>query len=334
MPVEIIGDRIMDRRRFLQTASVGLLARPFVSEAQVSAQTRRIGVIRFGSPPDPVVEQLRRGLNELGYIEHKNIVIEYRWVEGDRDQIAAVVGELVRLKAEVIVVPHTTAARIAKEVTTTTPIVVVAGGSMVEGGLVASLSRPGGNITGSAMLLPEVSAKAVELFKQAVPACTRMAVLRAGLAPFIPETQALQTATKSLGIEVRQFAVRDPVELQATFAAMRKEQVQGLFVFADPSFSRYLGRITELAAGSRLPSSSHSREFVDAGGLIAYWPSRADLGRQAARFVDKILRGSRPGDLPIEQPMKFELGINLKTAKALGLTIPPSVLTRADYLIE
>jgi putative ABC transport system substrate-binding protein len=240
---------------------------------------------------------------------------------------------VIRLPVEVLVVPNTTTGLIAKEATSTMPIVVVGGGALLEFGLIASLARPGGNVTGIATLGPEINPKQLELLKEAVPEVTRVAVLR-GLAPQERELQAMKVAAQSLGVELHLFEAHEPTAFDSTFAAMARAQAQALFVFADAFFRPYRQRIVDLAAQYHLPSICQGRAYAEAGCLMSYGFNQPDWGQRIAAYVDKILRGATPADLPVEQPMRFEFVINLKTAKALGMTMPPSLLLLADEVIQ
>jgi putative ABC transport system substrate-binding protein len=266
-------------------------------------------------------------------VEGHNLTIAWRWTEGNLDQFATLVAEVIRLPVEVLVVPNTATAQIAKKATSTIPIVVVGGGALLESGLIASLARPGGNVTGIAALGPEITPKRLELLKEAVPEVTRVAVLR-GLAPQVRELQAMEVVTQSLGIELHRFEVRDPSEFDSTFAAMTRAQAQALFVFGDPFFVPYRQQIIDLAAQYHLPSICPGRQYAEAGCLMSYGFNQPDIGQRIAAYVDKILHGAKPADLPVEQLSRFEFVINLKTAQVLGLTLPPHLLVLADEVIK
>ena len=321
------------RRRTFVAGSVAVLAAPLAAEAQ-PVKVPRIGVLRVGTAPDPNVEGFRRGLRELGYVEGQNVVIEYRWAEGKADRLPALAAELVRLKVDVIVAGGAPATQAAMRTTSTVPIVTVAAGSPATG-LVVSLARPGGNVTGLTVVNVELSAKKVELLREALPRVSRVAFLGnptdAAFGPILKETQR---AAQLLRVHLQVVEVRDPSELAGAFAAMTRDHA-GAFIHApDELFFAYRRRIVDLAAKSQLPGVGDTRAFVETGGLMAYGPSLPETFRRAATYVDKILKGANPADLPVEQPTKFELVINLKAAKALGLTIPPSVLARADEVIQ
>jgi len=315
-----------------------ILVLPLLATAQRPVQVRRIAFLGAGPPPsaaapNPLVEVFRQALHARGWVEGHNLAIEWCWTEGNRDQFATLVAEVIRLQVEVIVVPSATTAEMAHEATSTIPIVVVGGGNLATHPLISSLARPGGNVTGIATLGPEVNAKRLELLKEALPAVTRVAVLR-GLAPQTQELHAMEVTARSLAVELHLFVVRDPSEFDSAFAAITRAQAQALFVFGDPLFVPYRQRIVDLATQQRLPSSCGERLWGEAGCLMSYAPSRSDRGQQIAAYVDKILHGARPADLPVEQPMRFEFVINLKTAQALGLPIPPSILFQADEVIK
>ncbi len=320
------------------TLSSGLFVAPLAADAQQPAKVARIGYLGSAGPGTPVshlLDAFRQGLRELGYVEGRNIAIEYRGAEGRFGRLPDLAAELVRLRVDVILVGGTPAALAAKNATGTIPIVLAGVGDPVGTGLVASLARPGGNITGLSFQTPELSAKQLELLKEAIPELSRVAVLsnpgNAGTAPMLRETEL---AARALGVQLRVMEVRSPDQFASAFARMRRERAGALLVLADPLFFLHRAQLAELAAKSRLPAMYGVTEHAQAGGLMAYSPNFANLFRRAATFVDRILKGAKPADLPVEQPTRFELVINLKTAKALGLTIPPSVLIRADQVIQ
>ncbi|HEV2055927.1 MAG TPA: ABC transporter substrate-binding protein [Methylomirabilota bacterium] len=327
----------MDRRTFLSV--LGFLAAPLAAEAQQPAKISRIGFLSPSSPSDPPMqhslEVFRHGLGELGYVEGQNIAIESRWAEGKYDRLPGLAAELVRLKVDVIVTAAVPAIRAAKEATSTIPIVMAVVVDPVATGLVASLARPGGNITGLSNMAPELVGKQLQMLKEVVPKASRVAVLwnpaNPGNAPQLREAEA---AARTLGVRLQPVEARDPNDFDGAFAAMIRQQAGALIVLLDVMFTDHRTRIADLAAKSRLPAVYGLSEHAEAGGLMAYSASRAALFRRAATYVDKILKGAKPADLPVERPTKFELVINLKTAKALGLTIPPSLLVRADRVIE
>ena len=281
-----------------------------------------------------MVEALRAGLRDLGYVEGKNIVIEYRWVEGKYERLPDLAAELVRLKVDIIVAQATQGTLAAKRATTTIPIVTPLSGDPVATGLVASLARPGGNVTGSTFFQPELAAKRLELLRDALPRTRRVAVLLnpdQSSHPLI--FQAMELTAKSLKLELHQFGVRGPDEFESAFAAMAKRRVDAVAIIEDPSTIANAKAVADLAARKRLPSIGHV-ELAEAGGLMAYGVNIPEMWRRAAVFVDKILKGAKPADLPIERATKFELIVNMKTAKALGIKIPQSILVRADKVIE
>jgi putative ABC transport system substrate-binding protein len=327
----------MDRRRFLLTSLAGALAVPLAAQAQESIPRTRVAFLGAESPStnQHFFDAFRQGLREHGYVDGQNLTLEARWADGRSERFPGLIGELVRLKARVILTVSSPAALAAKNGTTTTPIVFIAGDPLGSG-LVPSLARPGGNLTGLSISLGEdFSGKWLELLKEAVPKISRVAVL---WNPTNPANAAylivLRGVAQKLAVKLQPQEVRDPHGFDSAFASMSAERAQALVVVIDPLTVRYRGRIAELAAKNRLPAMYGFREFADAGGLMAYGTNVADLCRRAAGYVDKILKGAKPGDLPIEQPNKFEFVINLKTAKALGLTIPASLLLRADQVIE
>ena len=281
-------------------------------------------------------EALRQGLSELGYEEGKNIVLELRSSERNRERQRALATELVRLRVDVIVTPGAGDTRTAKEATATIPIVMVLSADPVGSGFVASLARPGGNITGLATLRPELSGKRLELLKDIVPRLSRVAVFAGSInEDYTQVLKELDLAAGPLGIKLQRLAIRSPNDFEAAFQTASKERAEAVLVqVAGSLLSPHRKRIAELAAKSRLPAIYERVEEVEAGGLISYGTSIADLFRRAATYVDKILKGSKPGDLPVEQPTKFELVVNLKAAKQIDLTIPPQVLARADKLIK
>jgi putative ABC transport system substrate-binding protein len=325
-------------RRIALLVVLIVLVLPLLATAQRPVQVRRIAFLGFGPPPsaatsDPFAEAFRQALHARGWVEGHNLAIEWRWMEGNLDQFATLVAEVIRLQVEVIVVPNVTTAQIAKEATSTIPIVVRGGGNFPTSGLIASLARPGGNVTGVATLGPEIYPKRLELLQEALPGVTRVAVLR-GLASFMHELQAMEVAAQSLGVELHLFEVREPTAFDSAFAAMRSAQAQALFVLGDPFFTPYRQRIADLAAQYHLPANCPGRRYVEAGCLMSYGFNQPDWGQRIASYVDKILRGATPADLPVEQLMRFEFVINLKTAQALGITFPPALLMLADEVIR
>ncbi len=320
----------------ISTLALGLLAGPLPVKAQQTDKVYRIGYLApiSASPTSRRTKAFREGLRELGYVEGQNIVIEYRAAEGKRNRFPELAAELVRLNLDVIFAYSTYAVRALKNATTTVPLVTVSG-DPVRAGFVASLVRPGGNITGLANLTPELAGKRLELLKEVVPQISRVAVLWnpdnpiAGLR--MRDTEA---AANSLGIKLQPVAVRKPNDFEHAFSAMKKERPGALVPLRSFLVQGHLQRIAELAAENRLPAMYDDSMFVEVGGLMSYGTRIEDLDRRAATYVDKILKGAKPADLPVEQPTKFELVINLKTAKTLGLTIPQSLLYQADKVIK
>jgi putative tryptophan/tyrosine transport system substrate-binding protein len=317
--------------------AVVLLAVGLSVEAQQAKKVPRVGVLWLYSPAiaSPFAEAFRQGLRELGYVEGKNIVIEYRHAEGKYDRLPSLAAELVRLNVDIIVTASTQAAQAGQQATRSIPIVMTVVSDPVESGLVGSLARPGGNVTGLSLMHPELSGKRLELLKEVVPKLSRVAVLSNLSNPIIPpllrETEA---AARAVGVQLQVVEVRGPIELDSAFGAMTRDRAGALVVLPDGTFQNERRRIAALAAKGRLPTMYAWREAVDDGGLMAYGASVPDILRRAATYVDKILKGTKPADLPVEQPLKFELVINLKTAKQIGLTVPQSVLYRADKVIR
>jgi ABC-type uncharacterized transport system substrate-binding protein len=326
----------MDRRAFLAGATA-FLAAPPDAEAQPAGKVYRMGYLYSGSatssPRAP--EAFRAELRELGWVEGRNIVIDYRFAEGRFDRLPDLATDLVRLKVDVIVAWPTPPAVAAKNATKTIPIVMIGVGYPVELGLIESLARPGRNVTGLSFNVGMEIGKGLELLKETVPKVRRVAILSNPANPgHAAAVSIVKGAARSLGVPLQLLEAREPNQFEGAFAAMAKDRVETLLVVTDSLFILHRARLADLAAKNRLPSMFGVREFVDAGGLMSYGVSVPDLMRRAATYVDKILKGAKPGDLPIEQPTKFELVINLKTAKALGLKIPPSLLARADQVIE
>ncbi len=316
---------------------LAILAASVPTDAQPPAKLARIGFLMGGSPPTsgPLIDVFRQGLRQLGYVEGRNFAVEARFAEGRSEALPDLAAELVRLKMDVIVVGAPQAIRAAKQATSTIPIVMAALTDPQESEFVVSLARPGGNLTGVSALAEGYSAKWLELLKEAVPRTSRVAVLSNPTNPshtgYRRETQA---AAKVLRATLLFREVRDPNEFEGAFAAVTKDRTNALLVFPDALALAHRTRILDLAAKHRLPAMYPYREFVEAGGLMAYGSSLGDLFRRAAIYVDKILKGAKPGDLPIEQTARFDLVINMKTAKALGITFPQTILIRADQVIE
>jgi putative ABC transport system substrate-binding protein len=315
-----------------------LFALCFSAEAQQPKKVPRIGLLLANSPSSANaarrIEAFRQGLRDLGYIEGQNLIIEYRYAEGKVDRLADLAAELVGLKVDAIFAQSTASVQAAKKATTTVPIVSVSG-DPVGLGLVASLARPGGNVTGLTNFTSELAGKRLEFLKEAVSRVSRVAVLwnPDGLSSAL-RMRETEIAAPSLGIKLQPVAVREVNDFEHAFAALKKERADALFPLRSPLISNQVKRIVELAAKNRVPGMYDASEFPEAGGLMSYGTMLPDLDRRAAVYVDKILKGAKPAELPVEQPMKFELVINLKTAKQIGLTIPPEVLARATKLIK
>ncbi len=327
------------RREFIGTLAGGLVAAPFAAEAQQAAMVPRIGYLSPNLTASPHTHKaFRQGLHDLGYVEGRNLVIEYRDAEGKLERLPALAAELVALKVDVVVAPNTVAALAARQATKTIPIVFAVAADPVTSGLVTSLARPGGNVTGLSILSPELVGKGLELLTQAIPGVSRIAVLwQPGALGERTEKDLLkeaEVAARALGMRPQVVEARGPEDFDRAFSDMTRARTGALTVLTSIMFVIERRRLVDLAAKNRLPTVYPYREFVDAGGLMAYGPNIADNYRRAATYVDKILKGAKPADLPVEQPTKFELVINLKTAKTLGLTIPLSLLQRADEVIQ
>ena len=282
-----------------------------------------------------LTDAFREGLRELGYEEGRNIVIEYRWAEGQYERFPALVAELIAAKVDVIVTAGTPAALAVKKATTTVPLVMVAVGDPVGTGLVPSLARPDGNLTGLSSVAPDLEGKRLELLREIVPSVSHIAVFLNSVNPFhVASMRQALAAGKTLGIKVQQYDIRKSEDLDGAFAALRKERPDALLILADRVFLHNRQRIMDFTEEQRLPNVNAYKELVEAGGLISYGPSYEDMHKRAAIYVNKILKGAKPGNLPIEQPTKFTLVVNLKAAKALGISMPPTVLSRADEVIE
>jgi putative ABC transport system substrate-binding protein len=280
------------------------------------------------------VAALVQRLGELGWIEGRTVAIQYRWADGRDEQLVAIAGEFARLKVYVIVTHATAPVRAAKQATAVIPIVFASAADPVRGGLVASLSRPGGNVTGIATLTPELAGKRLELLRELIPSVHRLAIMANANGPgAVLEMADAQAAARALGLEIVTSEIRRAEDIAPAFEAL-KGGADALYVVTDPLVFTNRIRINTLARGARLPTMHGSREYVEADGLMSYGPNFQDLWRRAGDFVDKILRGAKPGDIPVEQPTKFNLAVNLKTAKALGLEVRPSLLARADEVIE
>jgi putative ABC transport system substrate-binding protein len=327
------------RREFIALLSGAAAGWPITADAQQTAKVARIGYLALNLAAAPYLpEAFRQGLRDLGYIEGRNVMIEYRSAEGKAERLPALAAELVALKVDVIVAAGTPAALAAKQATRTLTIVFPVAVDPITSGLVTSLARPGGNITGLSVLAPELVGKCLELLKQAVPGVSRVAVLwQPGALGERTEKDMLNgadVAARALGVRLQFVEARGPENFDRVFSEMTRARAGALTVLGSVMFVNERRRLVDLAAKNRLPAVYAQREFVDAGGLMSYGANVADLSRRAATYVDKILKGAKPADLPVEQPTKFELVINARTAKALGLTIPQSLLLRADQVIH
>ena len=324
----------MRRRNFIAMLGGAVVVWPLLARAQPAAKVPRVGFIFSGTRTANArqLDAFHQGLRELGWIAGKNIAVEERNAEGQLERLPDLAADLVRIKADVILVNNGNAARAAKRTTSATPIVLAGVAGPVESGLVASLSRPGGNITGLSLLSPESSAKRLQLLKQAVPAASRIAVLRASLSEQIwKETEA---AAHSVGVMLQPIDLRSADDIGSAFSELTKGRYNALFVIRSAITRIHARRIVDFAARNHIATMFDDSLYVADGGLMSYGSDLNDIHRRAAAYVDKILKGAKPGDLPIEQPTKFELVINLKTAKGIGLTIPQDLLFRADKVIE
>ncbi len=325
----------MDRRAFIGALTAGMFVAPLAGVAQQPAKVHRIGVIGERSETDSFVVAFRQGLRDFGYREGQNVIIEFRSTRGVLDRVPALARELIRLPVDVIVVGGSVSAKQVKAETTTVPIVFTTVGDPVGTGLVASLARPGGNATGMSNLQSELGAKQLELLKAVAPRITRVAVMyNPGSLIAGSVLNDLGEMARALPIDLQYMEVRQPDQLASALSALAPQRAEALLVLSDPVFGSQLARIAQHAAKQRLPAVYGRREFAEAGGLLTYGPNFEDNYRRAATYVDKILKGATPASLPVEQPTKFELVINLKTAKTLGLTIPQSLLLRADEVIQ
>ena len=311
-----------------------LLVLSFPAQAQQAKKIPRVGILRPGSPPDLSIEGFRNGMRELGYVEGQNVQLEYRWVDRD-ERLPDAARELVQLNVDVILAGSTPATVAAKQATKRIPIVFGAVSDPIGVGLIASLARPGGNVTGMSLLASELSPKRLEQLRETIPKLSSVAMLwnrsNPGMAARARETQ---DAARRMGVAVHDRGAKDSEELDNVFTIIAKDKPDALLTMLDPFTTIHLKRIVNFSTEARLPGMYEERRFVEAGGLISYGPNVADLYRRAAFYVDKILKGSKPADLPVQQPMNFELFINLPTAKVLGLTIPESVIFRADKVIR
>jgi putative ABC transport system substrate-binding protein len=330
----------MRRREFITLLGGVAVAWPFTAAKLALAQQRskmipRVGILWPGSAPDKWDDAFRQGLTALGYLEGRNILLEYRWGEGKQERLLELAEELVRLKVDLIVTISAPAIIAAKQATAAIPIVFAGTSDPVRSGFVVSLSRPGGNLTGLSLMAPELAAKRLELIKSVVPSASRVAMLWNGSDEGMAiRVKQAELAAPALQLTLLSAELRTSADLDGAFAALTRDPPDALLTFVDPFTMRHRLRIIEFAATTRLPAIYEDRVFTDAGGLMSYGPSVEDNCRRAAAYVDKILKGAKPGDLPVEQPTKFELIVNLRTVKALGIDVPPSLLARADEVIE
>jgi putative ABC transport system substrate-binding protein len=335
IPLPKLWERALRRRDFLGLAGWAAVVWPLAVKAQQANKVYRIGLISAGLPPKPGVSYFQDALSGLGWIEGKNLIYERRYAENRLERLPGLVAELIRLNVDVIVAVGTLAPIAAKRATTTIPIVMTTAGDPLSSGLVASLAKPGGNVTGLSLMAPELAGKRLELLKEVIPGLARIAVLWNAANPYSAiGFDQTKLAAERLGIEVQSLGLRSPDDLDGALEDALRQNAAALIAVEDPLTFDNREQIVTFAAKSRLPAISGAREFADAGGLLAYGASLADLSRRAAGYVDKILKGTRPSDLPVEQPTKFDFVINLKTAKSLGLSIPPALLARADEVIE
>jgi len=326
----------MDRRAFITFVVGNILAGPLVVAAQQSAKARRIGLL-IGSSQSfvaPYVTIFRQALRALGYVESESIAIEYRYADGHYDRLPALAADLVRLKVDIVVTEGTPPTRAAKQATTAIPIVMTVTGDPVAAGLVTNLARPGGNLTGASFFFPEMAAKRLQLLKEVIPLLSRVTVVwNPSNTVHGPVVKSVEEAAKTLGIVVQHVRIQVPADVDDALLAIARGR-ESLVVLEDGLINVCSPQIAQVAANHRLPTIFGLTTFAEAGGLMAYGPNRPELWRRAATFVDKILRGAKPGDLPVEQPVRFDLVINVSTAERLRLTIPPAVLVRADQVIE
>jgi len=324
----------MNKKLFWLLTLLFLVPRTFV-EAQQPKKVPRIGYLDPASPEASLrqIEALRKGLADLGYVEGQNIGIEYRYADGKRNLLSTAASELVQRQVDVIVTGSTPGVEAAKNATNTIPIIFATIGDPVRSGLIESLARPGGNITGLTIFSPELGGKRLELLKESFPKITRVAFIWSTMNPGFSFAEA-EAAGKPLGVEVQSVQIRDVEDIESAFEKVRKMSSQAFTTAPDPVMRLNRRKLLDFAAKNRLPAMYGTLDFVDAGGLMSYAPNTIDLYRRAAVYVDKVLKGAKPADLPVEQPVKFEFVINLKTAKQIGVTIPPNVLVRADKVIK
>jgi putative tryptophan/tyrosine transport system substrate-binding protein len=323
------------RREFIILFGGAGLVLPLGVRAQQTARPAVIGVLHPGAPPDPWLEGLRQGLRDLGYVEGRNMVVEYRWAEGKGERLEGLAQQLIDRKVDVIVIMTGPAVIAARRRTTTVPIVMAVSGDPIGIGVAASLARPGGNVTGLSLMSADLAGLRLAVLKEAVPEAKRVGVLyNPAEPPTAQEMRDSDAAAQRLGVTLQPLEARTGDDLELAFARAAAERVDALITFAHGFAFVHRGRIADLAARNRFPVMYGWREYAEAGGLMAYGPNVTSMLGRAASYVDRIIKGANPADLPIEQPTKFELVINLKTAKALGITVPPSLLARADEVIE
>ncbi len=329
--------RFMRKKIIVCLLTAALLSTAPFADAQQAKKVPRIGFLSVGSPSSMAarIEAFRQGLREHGYVEGQNILVEYRYAEGKLARLKEFASELVSLKVDVVVTGGPIATRPAKQATNTIPIVTAYEGDPVGTGLVASLARPGGNVTGLTNLTPELSGKRLELLKEAIPKLSRVAVFWDPANPGSPGSlKEMEMAAQSLGLKIQRLEIRDPNDLEGAFQAAAKARAGAAMILSSPVIFTHRRRVVDLAVKSRLPTIHAQIEFAEAGGVMVYGPNDTDMYRRAATYVHKILKGAKPSELPVEQPVKFDFIINLKTAKQIGLTIPPNVLARADKVIK
>ncbi len=326
----------MDRRAFLGTLAGGLLAAPLAAEAQQPGKVSRVGYLGNGLPTQSahMRDAFRQGLRELGWVEGLNVSIEYRWADGHLERLPALAAELLRTPVDLFLVAGGAGVRAARQASRTMPIVSAITGDPVTAGFAASLARPGGNVTGISAQFEDLAGKQLQILTEMMPKTARVVILHHSSPPNPVILEAAGRAARTLGLKGQVLNVRDAQDLAGAFRTAQSEQADAMYVLPSPTFSRHRAYLAELAVKHRLPGIYEDGGYVQAGGLISYGPDFSDLYRRAARYVDRIFKGAKPGDLPFEQPIKFELVINLNTAKALGLTIPPALLQRADHVIE
>ena len=327
---------MITRRKILLAIATTLLAMPLTSFAQQQGKLWRIGIL-YDSPavfPD-AIEAFRLALRDLGYVDGRTIAIEYRWAEGKPERMRVLAEELVRLRVDVIVAPSSVYTEAAKRATATIPIIFVAHADPIGSGHVASLARPGANITGLSIMMTETNVKLLELVKESIPGLSRVAVIFDPATPSHgPGLKAVEVAGPALGLRIQPVAVRSATEFDRAFSAIVREHAGAVLVLNTPMYVAEAKRLAELATTRKLPSLFGASPAVEAGGLMSFGPDRVDLWRRSAIYVDKIIKGANPAELPVQQPTKFELTVNMKTARALGIKIPNSILVRADRVIE